>query len=43
MDFIVIFEVSLVSFLNVLGFLLLASEKNGQDKFLMCYFLMINI
>ena len=32
----------LVTLLNVLGFLLLASEKKGY-KFLICYFLVINI
>ena len=39
--FIINFEISLVNFLNVLGFLLLKSEKNGGDTFLI--FLVINI
>ena len=38
MHFIINFEISLVNFLNVLGFLLLTHEKNGGDTFLMCYF-----
>ena len=33
----------MVNFLNVLGFLLLESEKNGGYKFLICYFLVVNI
>ena len=33
------FEISFVNFLNVLGFLLLASEKNGGYTFLICYFI----
>ena len=37
------FAIGLVNFLNVLGFLLLTSEKNGGDTFLICYFLVINI
>ena len=36
--FIINFEISLVNFLNVLGFLLLTSEKDGGDTFLICYF-----
>ena len=43
MHFIINFEISLVNFLNVLGLLLSASEKNAGDTFLMCYFLVINI
>ena len=43
MHFIINFEISLVNFLNVLGFLLLTSEKNGDDTFSICYFLVINI
>ena len=43
MHFIINFEVSLVNFLNVFGFLLLTSEKNGGNAFLICYFLAINI
>ena len=43
MYFIINFETSLVNFLNVLGFLLLTSEKNVSDTFLICYFLVINI
>ena len=35
---IISFEISLVNFLNVLGFSLLASEKNGGDTLLICYF-----
>ena len=37
------FEINLVNFLNVLGFLLLTSEKNGGYTFLICYFLVIDI
>ena len=43
MHFITSFEISLVNFLNVLGFLLLTSEKDGCDTFLISYFLVINI
>ena len=43
MHFITNFGISLVNFLNVLGFLLLASEKNGGYTFLICYFLVINV
>ena len=43
MYFVINFEISLVNFLNVLGFLLLTSEKNGGDTFLICYSLVINI
>ena len=43
MHFIINFEIRLVNFLNVLGFLLLTSEKNGDDTFSICYFLVINI
>ena len=42
-DFIINLEISFVNFLNVLGFLILTSEKNGGDTFLICYFLVINI
>ena len=38
MHFIINFEISLVYFLNVLNFLLLASEKKGGYTFLICYF-----
>ena len=43
MHFIINFEISLVNFLNVLGFLLLTSEKIGGDTVFFCYFLVINI
>ena len=38
MHFTTNFEISLENFLNVLGFLLLTSEKNGGDTFLHRYF-----
>ena len=44
MHFIIKFEISLVTVLNVLGFLLFTSEKkSGGYTFLICYFLVINI
>ena len=41
--FIINFEISFVNFLKVFGFMVLTSEKNGDDTFLICYFLVINI
>ena len=41
--FIINFEIILVNFINVLGFLLLASKKNEGFTFLICYLLVINI
>ena len=41
MHFTTNFEISLENFLNVLGFLLLTSEKNGGDTFLHRYFLVL--
>ena len=43
MYFIINFETSLVNFLNILGFLLLISEKNVSDTFLIFYLFVINI
>ena len=43
MHFIINFEISFVNFLKVFGFMVLTSEKNGDDTFLICYFLVINI
>ena len=44
MHFIIKFEISLLTVLNVLGFLLFTSEKkSGGYTFLICYFLVINI
>ena len=41
MHFITNFEISLVNYLNVFGFLLLVSEKNEGYTFLICYFLQL--
>ena len=41
--FIINFEIILVNFINILGFLLLASKKNKGFTFLICYLLVITI
>ena len=43
LHFIINFGISLVNFLNVHVFLLLTSEKNGGESFLICHCLVINI